>query len=67
MQTKRLDNFRFSFVCLATTGIISGLWWGVGRFVMDRLLVGTHVVDVVVVLAMAAVLVRPLQLRYKMV
>ena len=63
MQTKRLENVWF----LATTSIISRLWWGVGRLVMDWLLVGAHVVDVVVVLTVAAVLVRPLQLRYKMV
>ena len=33
---------------------------------MDWLLVGAHMVDVVVVLTVSAVLVRPLQLRYKM-
>ena len=48
---------------LATAGIISRLRWGVGRLVVDRLLVGAHMVDVVVVLAVAAVLVGPLQLR----
>ena len=59
MQTKRLENVWF----LATTSIISRLWWGVGRLVMDWLLVGAHVVDVVVVLAMSTVFVRPLELR----
>ena len=48
---------------LATAGIISRLRWGVGRLVVDRLLVGAHMVDVVVVLAVATVLVGPLQLR----
>ena len=51
---------------LATAGIISRLRWGVGRLVVDGLLVGAHVVDVVVVLPMSTVFVRPLQLRYKM-
>merc|ERR1719266_2771939 len=36
--------------------------WGVGRGRMDRLLVGGPVVDIVVVLAMPAVCIRPLQL-----
>ena len=48
--------------CLSTSGSISRLWWGVCRL---RLLVGAHMVDVVVVLPVTAVFVRPLQLRWE--
>ena len=59
MQTKRLERF----LILSAAGVVSRLWWGVGWLVVDRLLVGAHVVDVVVVLSVAAVLVGPLQLK----
>ena len=48
---------------LASGRSISGLGWGIGWLVVHGLLVGAHVVDVVVVLSVAAVLVRPLQLK----
>ena len=48
---------------LASGRSISGLGRSIGWLVVHRLLVGAHVVDVVVVLAVAAVFVRPLQLR----
>ena len=54
-----------TFCVLATASIIGRLWRGVSRFVVDWLLVGAHVVDVVVVLPVSSVFVRPLQLIYK--
>ena len=52
--------------CLASGRSITGLGRSIGRLVVHGLLVGAHVVDVVVVLPMSTVFVRPLQLRYKM-
>ena len=49
--------------CLASGRSITGLGWSIGWLVVHGLLVGAHVVDVVVVLSVAAVLVRPLQLK----
>ena len=60
-KTRKLLTF---ILCLSTSGIISRLWWGVSRLVVDWLLVGAHVVDVVVVLPVSSVFVRPLQLIY---
>ena len=48
---------------LASSRSISGLGRSIGWLVVHGLLVGAHVVDVVVVLSVAAVLVRPLQLK----
>ena len=48
---------------LASGRSITGLGWSIGWLVVYGLLVGAHVVDVVVVLSVAAVLVRPLQLK----
>merc|ERR1712018_54776 len=58
-KTRKLFTF---IVSLSTSGIISRLWWGISRLVVDWLLVGAHVVDVVVVLPVSSVFVRPLQL-----
>ena len=49
--------------CLASGRSITGLGWSIGWLVVHGLLVGAHVVDVVVVLAMSTVFVRPLELR----
>ena len=62
MQTNRLDVDCIKVV-LASGRSISGLGWGIGWLVVHGLLVGAHVVDVVVVFSVAAVLVRPLQLK----
>ena len=48
---------------LASSRSISGLGRSIGWLVVHGLLVGAHVVDVVVVLSVAAVLVGPLQLK----
>ena len=48
---------------LASSRSISGLGRSIGWLMVHRLLVGAHVVDVVVVLSVAAVLIRPLQLK----
>ena len=48
---------------LASGRSISGLGRSIGWLVVHGLLVGAHVVDVVVVLSVAAVLVGPLQLK----
>ena len=62
MQTNRLDVDCIKVV-LASGRSISGLGRSIGWLVVHRLLVGAHVVDVVVVFSVAAVLVRPLQLK----
>ena len=62
MQTNRLDVDCVK-VALASGRSISGLGWSIGWLMVHGLLVGAHVVDVVVVFSVAAVLVRPLQLK----